>query len=205
MRGERVEGSRFTINHERGSIIRGTTKEIVRTVGYELEWWLYDPVATVVDPIYDVGSNTGGRRWKGPYHIPVINATLTQGMTVPNDRGFYNTDVLTVTVNMDISEGSHLSTSDSITIPELRSLPTNPDAFLRDRVVFKNEVFTPRQILPKGIITNDYTLFGIVLYQVNAEELVNDPQFAEYASYTPFGARDQYSFYENPEGHPGDV
>jgi hypothetical protein len=205
MRGERVEGSRFTINHERGSIIRGTTKEIVRTVGYELEWWLYDPVATVVDPIYDVGSNTGGRRWKGPYHIPVINATLTQGMTVPNDRGFYNTDVLTVTVNMDISEGSHLSTSDSITIPELRSLPTNPDAFLRDRVVFKNEVFTPRQILPKGIITNDYTLFGIVLHQVNAEELVNDPQFAEYASYTPFGARDQYSFYENPEGHPGDV
>ena len=205
MRGERVEGSRFTINHERGSIIRGTTKEMVRTVGYELEWWLYDPVATVVDPIYDVGSNAGGRRWKGPYHIPVINATLSQGMTVPSDRGFYNTDVLTVTVNMDISEGSHLSTSDAITIPELRSLPTNPDAFLRDRVVFKNEVFTPRQILPKGIITNDYTLFGVVLYQVNAEELVNDPQFAEYASYTPFGARDQYSFYENPEGHPGDV
>jgi len=140
MRGERVEGSRFTINHERGSIIKGTTKEIVRTVGYDLEWWLY------------------------------------------------------------IAEGSSLSTSETLLIPELRALPTNPDAFLRDRVVFKNQVFSPRQVLPKGIITNDYTLFSVVCYQVNAEELINDPQFAEYATYTPFGPRDRYSFYEDPEG-----
>jgi hypothetical protein len=200
MRGERVEGSRFTINHERGSIIKGTTKEIVRTVGYDLEWWLYDPVATVVDPIYDVGANTGGRRWVGPHHIPVINATLTQGSTLPSDRGFYNTDILNITINMDIAEGSSLSTSETLLIPELRALPTNPDAFLRDRVVFKNQVFSPRQVLPKGIITNDYTLFSVVCYQINSEELINDPQFAEYATYTPFGPRDKYSFYEDPEG-----
>lgn len=205
MRGERVEGVRFPINHERGSIIRGTTKEVVRTVGYELEWWLYDPIATVVDSIYDVGANTGGRRWKGPHYIPVINATLTQGMTVPSDRGFYNTDVLNITINMDIAEGSAQSTTDTILIPELRALPTNPDAFLRDRIVFKNEVFSPRQVLPKGIITNDYTLFSVMCYQVNAEELINDPQFAQYATYTPFNPRDTYSFYELPEGAPGDV
>lgn len=202
MRGERVEGLRFPINHERGSIITGTTKEVVRTVGYELEWWLYDQANSEVDPIYDVGANTGGRRWEGPYHIPVINATLTQGMTVPNDRGFYNVDVLSITINMDIIEGSRRSGGETIAIPELRYLPTNPDAYLRDRIVFKNQVFSPRQVLPKGIITNDYTLFGVECYQVMPEELVNDVQFAEYATYTPFGPREVYGFHEDPEGSP---
>lgn len=205
MRGERVEGVRFPINHERGSIIHGTTKEVVRTVGYEIEWWLYDQVNTVVDPIYDVGANAGGRRWKGPYHIPVINATLTQGFTSPTDRGFYNTDRLSITINMDIVEGSLRSGGDITTIPELRYLPTNPDGYLRDRVVFKNQVFTPRQVLPKGIITNDYTLFTVDCYQINPEELINDTQFAEYATYTPFGPRNRYDWYEDPEGSPGDV
>ncbi len=202
MRSERVEGLRFPINHERGSIISGTTKEVVRTVGYDIEWWLYDQESTEVDPIYDVGANTGGRMWIGPYHIPVINATLTQGMTVPSDRGFYNVDVLSITINMDIIEGSRLSGGETTLIPQLRYLPTNPDAYMRDRIVFKNQVFSPRQILPKGIITNDYTLFGVECYQVMPEELINDTQFAEYAGYSPFGPKSVYQWHENPEGSP---
>ena len=202
MRGERVEGLRFPINHERGSIISGTTKEVVRTVGYEIEWWLYDQESTIVDDIYDVGHNEGGRMWRGPYHIPVINATLTQGVTVPSDRGFYNVDVLDITINMDIVEGSRLSGGETRTIPELRYLPHNPDAYMRDRVVFKNQVFTPRRILPKGIITDDYTLFGVECYQVMPEELVNDIQFAEYAIYSPYGDRAVYDWHEDPEGSP---
>jgi hypothetical protein len=189
MRGERREG-RFSIQHERGSIISGTTKEVVRTVGYEVEWWLYDQDLTVVDPIYDVGSNSGGRRWHGPHHIPVVNAALFQGVTVQGERGFYNTDVLRVTINMDIVDGSSLSGGESRTIPELKYLPTNPDAYLRDRIVFRNQVFTVKQIFPKGIITDDYTLFTIDCNQVNPEELVNDPQFQSYANYTPFVSKD---------------
>ena len=52
MRGEQVIG-RFNINHERSSIISGTTKEVVRTVGYDIEWWLYRADLTVIDPIYE--------------------------------------------------------------------------------------------------------------------------------------------------------
>jgi len=200
MRGEQVIG-RFNINHERASIISGTTKEVVRTVGYDIEWWLYRQDLSVVDPIYDVGSSSagGGRRWHGPHHVSVINATLTQGVTVQSDRGFYNTDILSITINMDVIDGSSLSGGESLPIPELKYLPTNPDAYLRDRIVFKNQVFTPKRILPKGIITDDYTLFDIDCYQVNAEELVNDPQFQQFANYSPFLDKDHYA----NEGIPG--
>lgn len=193
MRGEQVQG-RFNINHERGSIIGGTTREVVRTTGYVLEWWLYSPVQSEIDDIYDVGSSTGGRHWNGPHLIPVVNATLTQGVTVPTAQGFYNTDILTIDINMDIIDGSGLSGGEASVIPELRYLPSNPDSYLRDRVVFKNEVFTPKRIVGKGIITNDYTLFRIECYQVNPEEMVNDLQFHGYANYTPFGLRSQYAF-----------
>lgn len=192
MRGEYPVG-RFNINHERQSIIGGTTKDVVRMVGYQIEWWLYRPDLTTVDAIYDVGNNSGGRIWDGPHHIDVINARLTQGVTITTQQGFYNTDVLDLTINMDVIDGSSLSGGESLPIPELRYLPSNPDAYLRDRVVFKNQVFRIQQILPKGIITNDYTLFGIQCVQVNAEELVNDPQFSAYANYNPFGARDAHS------------
>lgn len=192
MRGERREG-RFNIHHERGSIISGTSKEVVRTVGYTVDWWFYDQTLSVVDPVYDVGSNTGGRRWSGPHEIPVVNAALFQGVTVQSERGFYNTDVLRITINMDVIDGSSLSGSESSIIPELRYLPTNPDAYLRDRIVFRNEVFTPKQIFGKGIITDDYTLFTIDCNQVNAEEMINDPQFQQYANYSAFGPRDVHA------------
>jgi hypothetical protein len=193
MRGEQRQG-RFDIPHERESIIKGTTKELVRTVGYIIEWWLYRDDLTIVDPIYDVGSDgaEGGRHWHGPHHIPVINATLTQGVTMENERGLYNTDVLNLLVNMDVIDGSALPGGVSLLIPELRYLPSNPDAYLRDRIVFKNEVFSPRRIVPKGIITDDYTLFGVECHQVNAEEMVNDPQFQQFSTYSPFDPKNKY-------------
>ena len=193
MRGERREG-RFSIDHERISIIRGTSEEVVRMVGYEIEWWFYDPDTSLVDPIYDVGDNaTGGRRWKGPHTIPTVNAVIFQGVTVQGERGFYNTDVLRITLNMDIIDGPTIPESEAPTIKELRYLPMNPDAYLRDRIVFRNQVFTPKQISGKGIITDDYTLFTVDCNQVNPEEMVNDPQFQEYANYSPFGPRDTYN------------
>lgn len=188
MRGEQVQG-RFTINHERGSLIAGTTKEIVRTVGHVVDWYLYDQDNTIVDEIYDVGGDsfgTGGRRWKGPFKVPVINGTVVQGATIQSEEGFYNTDVLTLTINMDAIDGSNEVEGEHLTLRPLRFLPTNPDSFLRDRVIFRQTVWKFQQIEPRGIMNNKYTLFDITCYQVNPEELVNDVQFIEYANYSPF-------------------
>ena len=189
MRGEQRQG-RFDVPNERKSIISGITKEIVRTVGNDIEWWTYDEPNTVVDSIYDVGSsnpNTGGRRWHGPLLIPCINAVIYQGVTMQSDRGFYNVDVLRVTFNMDIVERStDLYGSSSVTSAHFKTLVDNPDEFLRDRLVFRNEVFTPTKMSPRGLMNNKYTVFSLDCNQVNAEELVNDPQFSRYASYDPF-------------------
>jgi hypothetical protein len=196
MRGEIREG-RFDIHHERESIISGTSKELVHTVGSEVEWWFFDQANTVIDPIYDVGSSTGtGRIWKGPVYIPVANASLLQGVTVQSDRGFYNTDILKLTINVDIvEERLALKGESSASYPNFNLMEVNPDYFLRDRIVFRHEVFTPTRVFPVGIIKDKYTLLSIELNQVNPEELVNDSQFQQYANYNPY----------NPSSLPSDA
>ncbi len=187
MRGESRQG-RFSVDHERSSIITGTTKELVRTVGNVMEWWFYDQDNTIVDPIYDVGSGGmgGGRRWKGPVQVPIVSGKLRQGVTVQNDRGLYNTDTLDLIINMDVVyNGNDLKGSNSTVIPELSRIETNPDHYLLDRIVFRNQVFVPRQISLDGLITDKYTLVAVSCLQVNPEELVNDAQFQAYANYQP--------------------
>lgn len=187
MRGDIREG-RFSIKHERASFISGTTKEVVRTVGNVIEWWFYDHVNTIVDDIYDVGSSDvlGGRRWNGPIKVTAVSATISQGSTGQNDRGFYNTDILRITLNMDVIEGGvNMQGSNSSTIPQLSKIQTNPDHYLLDRIVFRNEVFQPVQVYTRGIVTDRYTLITIECVQVNPEELVNDLQFQSYSNYLP--------------------
>jgi hypothetical protein len=194
MRGEQVSG-RFSINHERESIIFGTAKDIVRTVGNVVDWWVYSATATLIDPIYDVGASgmLGGRRWTGPYKVPVINSDLNQGVTITTSQGFYNTDVLMLVINMDVIDGGGLTDGSSGVFDGFKHLPNNPDAFLRDRIVYKDQVFKPVRIDPRGIMTENYTLFGIECHQVNAEEMINDLQFQAYANYNPFGDRNVHS------------
>lgn len=189
MRGERRIG-RFNIPNERASIVSGITSELVRTVGNEVQWYVYDSSSTNVDPLYDVGSSdpdTGGRKWFNPLTIPVTKAILYQGATIQSDRGFYNTDVLRITMNIDIIErGTDLYGMDAANMPHFETMLVNPDEFLRDRIVFRDEVFSPNKIQPLGIVNNLYTLVSIECLQVNAEELINDPQFQHFAGYNPF-------------------
>ena len=187
MRGENRQG-RFSIPHERDSIMTATTQELVNTVGNTIEWWFYDEVNTEIDPIYDTGDNTlGGRRWIGPVLVPTISSTLLQGATMQSDRGFYNTDILKITVNIDmIEDHRNLYGRSAQTIPNLTDMEVNPDTYLRDRIIFRNEVWHPNQITPLGLITDKFTVVSISCNQVNPEEIVNDPQFQHYANYNPF-------------------
>ena len=188
MRGDQKEG-RFSVQYERGSFVSGTTVELVNTVGQFVDWWIFDPVNTAVDPIYDVGSSVigGGRKWLTPFTIPVVNAHLQQGATVQSDRGFYNTDLLTITINVDVIE-NHLNFfgGNATNKRQLSTVEINPDLYLRDRIVFRHEVFSPTQVSPHGIIKDKYTLLQISCEQVNPEELVNDSQFQHYANYKAF-------------------
>ena len=177
MRAQRV-GGRFTTKYEVNSIQRGITEDLQQEVGMEVDWWVWDPVDTGVDDIYDVGSATVGRRWKAPLRVPVIVVQVFQGQTVQNDRGFYNADVLRITCNMaDITK-------------VLPNLVPEPDLHYLDRVVYRDGVFRPTKIYMRGqvggvtTLSDDgvYVILTIDLNQVKEEELLNDEQFQQYVT-----------------------
>jgi len=177
MRGDKREG-RFSIDFERASSISGVTKELVHTVGTSVDWY-----------IYDVGADSGsaGRLWKPKITIPVVQANLDQGTTIQDQRGFYNTDTLNILFNMDVIENAvSLYGTVAANIRKLSTITNDPDLYLRDRIVFRNNVFSPIRVGLDGLLTDKYTLVNLQCVQVNAEEMVNDSQFQSYASYNPF-------------------
>jgi hypothetical protein len=136
-----------------------------------VDWWAFDPDTTEVDPIYSVGSyDGGGRRWKEPFRLEVVLATISQGPVYQNDRGFYVTDNLTLLIN-------------SVEMyAKLPAMPYSPDVHLVDRIVYREKVFVPTLIYPKGHIQGHLVIGRVDAEEVKPEEVVNDPQFAHLVS-----------------------
>lgn len=182
MRGQLIQG-RFNIDYEGKSIYEGISEELGYPIGQEVDWWewseayLEENYSKVVDDIYDV-SNSGvavggeklGRRWTKPFKLPVVMAQLTRSTNVMNERGFYVSDTLRLVVN--VGEIQRL-------IPGVLSAPSS---HIKDRIVYRGQVFVPTRVLPRGIFGDNYAVVTIDCNQVNPEELVNDPQFASKAS-----------------------
>ena len=177
MRGTKVQG-RFKIDFENKSINEGVVDELRDPVGTAVDWWTWDETALQtnytdwVDDIYDTSNQEygKGRRWNEPIEVPVIMAQALRGTNIMNERGFYVVDTLRLVVSVD-----DLS----------RKIPTvvdNPNIHIKDRIVFANEVFVPTRVLPRGRYQNYYAVVTIDCNLVNSEELVNDPQFQQYAN-----------------------
>lgn len=162
-------GGRFDAEFETNDIIKGINADLQRPVGTYAQWWVYDPTNTVIDDVYDVGAITGGRRWTGPHQIPVIRSVITQGAVMQNERGFYGNDTLHLTLNADDIERIH------------PGVVTNPDLQDRGRIVWKGQVYRPVSVQQRGIVAERYALLVVQLIQVMPEEMVNDPQFQQYA------------------------
>jgi hypothetical protein len=181
MRGQLVQG-RFNIDYEGKSMYEGIAEELGETVGQDVDWWEWSEAyfeenySLVVDDIYDVSGSgvTGdgvkkGRRWTKPFKLPVVMAQLTRSTNVMNERGYYVSDTLRLVIN--VGEIQRL-------IP---GMLTNPSSHIKDRVVYRGQVFVPTRVLPRGIFGNNYAVVTIDCNQVNSEELVNDPQFSNLA------------------------
>lgn len=176
MRGTKVQG-RFKIEFENRSINEGVVDELRDPVGAEVDWYVWDDQALEdnyedwVDDIYDTSNTTygKGRRWNDPLTMPVITAQLIRGGNVMNERGYYVVDVLRLT----------LGEEDALRlIPDLLQNPTD---HIKDRIVFDNKVFTPKQVMPRGRYKDQYAVISVDCAMVSKEELVNDPQFQSFA------------------------
>lgn len=182
MRGQRVLG-RFDIDYEALSMYEGISDDLRAPVGNVVDWWVWDQehldanYTDVVDDIYDtsrpapatVGQTIQGRKWRDPFKMPVVMAQVIRGANVMNERGFYTTDTLRLVINVRDIEAL---------IPEMLPIP---EQHIKDRIVYKGQVFTPTRLLPRGHFAERYAVVTVDCNEVNPEELVNDPQFQEYA------------------------
>lgn len=163
------QGGRFTPDFESNSISSGIDEDLQRFSGTYAQWWVYNPETTSVDDLYDVGASDGiGRQWDGPYELPVIRALITQGQVPLSERGFYNADMLHLTLNANDVERVH------------PNVINNPDLQNRGRIVWLGQVFRPFRVQQSGIVSNRFHLVVADCIQIASEELVNDPQFQQY-------------------------
>ena len=181
MRGGR-EGtdlnSRFNMDYESKSIYEGIAEDVGGTVGVDIEWfrwqeyYLNENYTDIVDDIYDVSSSEPdkGRRWMLPFKMPVLMAQLLRSTNIMNQRGFYVTDTLRLVLNAGDA---------------LRMLPSlvgeNPNQHVKDRILYRGQIFSPTRVLPRGHFGYKWAVVTVDCNEVNPEELVNDPQFQQYA------------------------
>jgi hypothetical protein len=169
-------GGRFDSDFESDQISEAVTSDLTSPAGTLAEWWRFDAINSIKDPIYDVEPIGTGRVWLGPKTISVVRASLTQGTSMLNERGLYNADTLHLTLNVDDVQA---------VAPEVFTNPgiitSSVDLFGRYRVVYKGQVFRLTKTQPAGLVANRYTLVVIDLTQLAPDELVNDVQFLSYA------------------------
>lgn len=178
MRGTKEQG-RFDMDYESLSVYEGIAEDLGGTVGVEVDWfrwqdgYLEENYATVVDEIYDVSSSVsgGGRRWMLPFKLPAVMAQMIRGGNQMNERGFYAVDTLRLVISAGEAQ---------------RMLPglvgNEPNNHMKDRIVYRGQVFTPRQVNPRGSFGYRWAVVTVDCAEVNSEELVNDPQFSRWAS-----------------------
>jgi hypothetical protein len=152
----------------------GVDTDLKNPVGTSALWYIYDAVNTVLDPIYDVGQDVtggvGGKRWTGPFNIPVVKALIDQGQARTSSVGFYNADTLHLTFNIeDVAKYAP-------------NIIIRPDTNNRDRVVWRGQVYRPFSIQERGIIADRFTILSVDCIQVMPEEMINDTQFWSYSA-----------------------
>lgn len=164
MRGKDTTG-RFDAMYEVNSIADGVEYDLQNPVGQMCKWYVYDPELTDVDPVYDVSDYDGGRMWRRPIPLPVVGALIRQGPKYQSERGFYTVDNLSMVIN-SMEMYKHMP-----------DMAYGPDAHLRDRIVYRNSLFVPTRIYPKGHIQDHIVMITVDAIEVKPEEVVNDPQF----------------------------
>ena len=163
------QGGRFTVFWEQMDIFKGIDGDLRSEVGHHVQWVQYDEEASQSDAIYDVGNQTVGRVWKPPVRIPAYAAFIFQGVTLHNERGYYQTDVLRVSCAADVIANL---------FPKMF---WDPNPRIKDRILYRGNIFIPTQINLRGLLRDTHTIWTVEANQINEEEHVNDPVLIEWA------------------------
>ena len=159
----------FDIDYETNqqqSALRGRADE----VGELLQWWRFDPQASVMDDLFDEADSVG-RVFRGPVRVPTLHVSHIQGSREDTPGGFYTVNNLAATISF-----SQMAARLGIT-----DFSEDNDVFLRDRVVYDDLVFQVSYVEILGQVKNRDTIVSVHATQMKRDELVNDAQFARWA------------------------
>lgn len=159
---------RFNINTETTLIHRGL-RGWQRQIGDSVIWWRFDYASSHIHDIYDEGTGVG-RVFYGPWNIPTIHTEHVEGAnTEPRDEGLYMVDTLHVIAEFRQLQKIGLTRQDIET-----------GNYQRDRLAYDNKLFVVDECLILGQIRRRDIIVSVTATQIKNDELVDDPQFAQY-------------------------
>jgi hypothetical protein len=189
------KGGRFSVDFETSEIYRGL-RDWQRWTGDQIYYYRFAYDQSNRDPVYGEATGPLGRVYFGPNNIPALHVVHIEGDNDNTEQGFYYNDRAHVTLSFD-----------QIKRLGLDKVDLNTQNYLKDRFVYDTKVFRVTSVQVLGQIQQKDIIVGIDATQVKPDEMVNDVQFAQYA--TPndlqFSQRwslndSQYNPYNNGHG-----
>lgn len=165
---------RFNADSETKRIFHGISG-YERNYGDYLTYFRFNAGLSETDPIYNEAT-VGGRVYNGPYRVPATHVTHVEGQNEYGDKGFYYSDSLTAQISFNDFIACGMTYADIET-----------GNYLNDRVIYDRKLFRITDLSIRGQIQERDIMVGLDAQQLKPDEVVDDPQFAAYASYNPTG------------------
>lgn len=161
-------GERFSLRYTANRIDFGIARQ-QQIQGTTINWWFFRSDLTQTDDIYDEGSIAGGKRYHGPYRIPVYTISRVEGMVDQAAEGFQTIDHLTL--HMSLAQAKQAG---------LLPATDKTNAHLKDRFTWDGKVWKPSTIITRNLLSNLRRFMIVVMAQeVLRDEMVNDPDFLQ--------------------------
>lgn len=138
--------------------------------GDHITYFRFDFEKSQRHAVYDESVSVG-RQFAGPIEVPVLDVIHAMGAVENIDEGFYTVDSLRVSCGFRQLGRTGLTDSD------LRN-----SGYLRDRIAYDGRLFRVKEMRVLGQIQRADVTVEINAVQLKTDELVNDPQFAQYAA-----------------------
>lgn len=136
--------------------------------GDVLRYYRYNSVASQLDPVYDEAVGTG-RQYLAPIAVPAQHVIHVQGQNEYGEYGMYYNDTLTAFVSFAAFTGAGLRYADIET-----------GNYIDDRVLYDRKIFRVTQLITQGQIQQRDILVLLRASQMKPDELVDDPEFANW-------------------------
>jgi hypothetical protein len=160
---------RFSVKYETEEISKGL-RGWEDGFGDLIEYWRFSRQLSQEGSIYDEGEGSG-REYTGPYRLPVIHVNHVEGVQQHTDMGMYVNDAAHVTLTFKSFANVGFSKADLQT-----------GKYLKDRFVYDTKVFRVTNVQILGQIREEDIIVSIEATQVRDDELVDDAQWAQYAT-----------------------